>query len=100
MSTRPEVVTLDATWTALDAVAASLTPEQWEAQSLCPAWNMRAVLAHCTSIEQVLVGWPPGGEAPFAGVGPAHQELVALGRPISWPAFATSSVSAALTWPP
>jgi uncharacterized protein (TIGR03083 family) len=78
MSTRPEVVTLDATWTALDAVAASLTPEQWEAQSLCPAWNMRAVLAHCTSIEQVLVGWPPGGEAPFAGVGPAHQELVAL----------------------
>jgi len=78
MSTRPEIVTLDATWSSLDALAASLTPEQWEAQSLCPAWKMRDVLAHATSIEQVLVGWPPGGDAPFAGVGPAHKELAAL----------------------
>jgi uncharacterized protein (TIGR03083 family) len=69
---------LDATWDGLDAVAASLTPEQWAAQSLCPAWNMQAVLAHATSIEEVLVGWPPGGEAPFAGIGPAHRELAAL----------------------
>jgi uncharacterized protein (TIGR03083 family) len=79
MSTRPEIIaTLDATWSALDAVGASLTPEQWEAQSLCPDWNMRGVLAHATSIEQVLVGWPPGGDAPFAGVGPVHKELAAL----------------------
>jgi uncharacterized protein (TIGR03083 family) len=69
---------LDATWSALDAVAASLSPEQWAAQSLCPAWNMQGVLAHATSIEEVLVGWEPGGEAPFAGIGPAHRELAAL----------------------
>jgi uncharacterized protein (TIGR03083 family) len=69
---------LDATWSALDAVAASLSPEQWAAQSLCPAWNMQGVLAHATSIEEVLVGWEPGGEAPFAAIGPAQRELAAL----------------------
>lgn len=69
---------LDATWDSLDAVAASLTPEQWTAQSLCPAWTVQGVMAHATSIEEVLSGWPPGGEAPFAGIGPAHRELAAL----------------------
>jgi uncharacterized protein (TIGR03083 family) len=79
MSTRTDTVaTLRATWSALDAVAASLTAEQWAAQSLCPDWTARGVLVHATTIEQVLVGWKPGSEAPFAGIAPVHAELNAL----------------------
>jgi uncharacterized protein (TIGR03083 family) len=79
MSTRTETTaTLRATWAALDAVAASLTPEQWTAQSLCPDWTAHGVLVHATTIEQVLVGWPPGGDAPFASIGPTNAELTAL----------------------
>jgi uncharacterized protein (TIGR03083 family) len=79
MSTRTDTIAnLGATWSALDAVAAALTPEQWGAQSLCPDWKVHSVLAHATSIEQVLVGWDPGGEAPFAGIGPIHRQLADL----------------------
>jgi uncharacterized protein (TIGR03083 family) len=79
MTTRTDTIAnLRATWSALDTVAASLTPEQWAAQSLCPDWTARGVLVHATTIEQVLVGWKPGGEAPFATIGPTHAELNAL----------------------
>jgi uncharacterized protein (TIGR03083 family) len=79
MSTRQEsIANLDATWSALDDVAASLTPEQWVARSLCPDWTTHGVLAHATSIEQILIGWPPGGDAPFAQIGPVQRELTAL----------------------
>jgi uncharacterized protein (TIGR03083 family) len=79
MTTRTEAITnLQTTWSALDRVAASLTPEQWAAQSLCPDWTTLGVLVHATSIEQILVGWPPGGESPFAAIGPVHRQLAAL----------------------
>jgi uncharacterized protein (TIGR03083 family) len=78
MTTEATLANLDATWTALDTVAASLTPDQWAAQSLCPDWTMHGVLVHATSIEQILVGWSPGGDAPFAQIGPVHRELTAL----------------------
>jgi uncharacterized protein (TIGR03083 family) len=79
MSSRTDTITnLEATWAAMDIVAGSLTPEQWASQSLCPAWTTHGVLAHATSIEQVLVGWDPGGDAPFARIGTVHQELAAL----------------------
>jgi uncharacterized protein (TIGR03083 family) len=79
MSARTDTIAnLDATWSALGAVAASLTLDQWAAPSLCPDWTVHGVVAHATSIEQVLVGWPPGGEAPFAGIGPVHKELAQL----------------------
>ena len=80
MSPRTDTIAnLDATWSALDAVAVALTPEQWGSQSLCPDWTAHSVLAHATSIEQVLVGWEPGGEAPFARIGPIHRQLADLG---------------------
>jgi uncharacterized protein (TIGR03083 family) len=69
---------LHTTWSVLDDVAASLTPEQWSAQSLCPDWKMRDVLVHASTIEQVLIGWPPGADAPFAKIAEAHAELSAL----------------------
>jgi uncharacterized protein (TIGR03083 family) len=55
-----------------------LSPDQWKAQSLCPDWKMRQVLVHASTIEQVLIGWPPGGDAPFARIAEAHAELSAL----------------------
>ncbi len=79
MSSRTDsIANLTAAWSALDTVAASLTPEQWTVQSLCPDWNTRGVLVHVAAIEQVLIGWEPGGESPFAGVGPVLGELTAL----------------------
>jgi uncharacterized protein (TIGR03083 family) len=79
MNTRTETIAnLRTTWSALDTVAASLTPEQWTAQSLCPDWTAHGVLVHAATIEQVLVGWKPGGDAPFAAIGPTYAELTAL----------------------
>ncbi len=78
MTTAETLARLDATWDGLDQVAASLTPEQWAAQSLCPDWTMQGVLTHAAAIEQVLTGWSPGGEAWFAQLGPAYGELAAL----------------------
>ena len=78
VSDRAYLTTLDASWRELDDLAASLAPEQWHAQSLCPDWTLQGVLTHATAIEQILVGWPPGGPSPFDQIGPVHQELAAL----------------------
>ena len=74
--TRTEIVAnLCTTWAALDTVAASLTHDQWQAQSLCPAWTSQGVMVHATAIECGLVGWRPGDESPFPAIGQFHQEL-------------------------
>jgi uncharacterized protein (TIGR03083 family) len=79
MSTREEAIAkLRSTWTSLDDVVGSLSPEQWQAQSLCPDWTTHGVLVHVAGIEEILIGWPPGGEAPFARMGPTVRELSAL----------------------
>jgi uncharacterized protein (TIGR03083 family) len=78
MTTQESLANLDATWTAIDDLAGSLTPEQWTTQSLCPDWTVQGVLVHATSIEQILIGWPPGGEAPFKQIVPVHRELSAM----------------------
>jgi uncharacterized protein (TIGR03083 family) len=79
MSTRKETIAnLRATWSALDRVAGSLTPAQWSAQSLCPDWTAQGVLVHASTIEQVLLGWKPGGDPPFGAIAAAHAELSAL----------------------
>jgi uncharacterized protein (TIGR03083 family) len=79
MNTRREsIANLRSTWASLDGVIASLSPEQWQAQSLCPDWTMHGVLVHVAGIEEVLVGWPPGGEAPFARMRPVVGEMSTL----------------------
>ncbi len=79
MSTRTEIIAnLRSTWTALDGVAAQLTPEQWQAQSLCPAWTAHGVMVHATAIEQGLIGWRPGDDSPFPAIGRAHGALSEL----------------------
>jgi uncharacterized protein (TIGR03083 family) len=55
-----------------------LAPDQWGAQSLCPAWTVRDVVLHVTSVEAALLGWRPGGEHPFAGLGTIVEDLTGL----------------------
>jgi len=43
----------------IEALCADLSQREWEARSLCPEWDVRAVVNHVTSIEAVLAGWLP-----------------------------------------
>jgi uncharacterized protein (TIGR03083 family) len=80
MTTRTDTTdTLVATWASIDALVGSLSPEQWASQSLCPAWTAQGVLVHTAMIEEVLLGWPPGGDPPFDRFGPVSAALSALG---------------------
>jgi uncharacterized protein (TIGR03083 family) len=42
-----------------EALCASFGETDWDAQSLCPEWNVREVVKHVTSIEAVMAGWLP-----------------------------------------
>lgn len=79
MSTPAEIKDcLQTVFISFGAVAASLTPEQWIAQSLCPAWTMHGVVVHVTGIESALLGWRPGDESPFTKMPSIVNELSAL----------------------
>ena len=41
-----------------------LDDPDWQPQSLCPAWQVRQVVAHLDGIEEALSGWRPAGDAP------------------------------------
>ncbi len=69
---------LHTVFTSFGSVLAALTPEQWMAQSLCPAWTVQGVAMHVLSVEEVLLGWRPGDESPFARVPAVVSELGAL----------------------
>ncbi len=63
------------------SVAERLTPEQWHAQSLCPAWTAQGVVAHVTAVEAALTGWRPGDENPFAAIPALAEEASVLQPP-------------------
>ncbi|MFM7685717.1 MAG: maleylpyruvate isomerase family mycothiol-dependent enzyme [Actinomycetota bacterium] len=69
---------LEEAFSSFGRVVDSLTPEQWEAQSLCPAWTVQGVVQHVTTIEAGLLGWRPGGENPFAAMAAVGAEIAAL----------------------
>jgi uncharacterized protein (TIGR03083 family) len=51
---------------------------QWQAQSLCPDWNMRDVVSHLGMMERVMTGWLPGSAeeaAPLDRIGPYQDEV-------------------------
>ena len=41
-----------------------LDDADWRVPSLCPAWQVRHVVAHLDGIEEALTGWRPAGDAP------------------------------------
>ena len=59
-----------------------LNDDQLATQSLCPDWDVRAVMTHVIGVEAVLDGWAPSTEEPppFEKLGPVSQELAALDR--------------------
>ena len=72
------IANLDTVYDSFGAVLDDLTPTQWTAQSLCPAWTMHGVAAHVTAIETVLLGWRPDDEHPFTTLPAVSTELSAL----------------------
>jgi uncharacterized protein (TIGR03083 family) len=66
---------------AIDSVCARLDGFQWRAQSLCPGWTARDVVAHLGMMERVLAGWLPGSAeelAPVDRIAPYEEEVAAL----------------------
>jgi uncharacterized protein (TIGR03083 family) len=56
----------------IGGLTADLTDDQWQVQSLCPAWTVRECAAHVIGVETVLAGWAPSLETPppFEIMGP------------------------------
>ena len=42
---------LGQSYTAIESLCAVMSPAQWQAQSLCPDWTVRAVIGHLASVE-------------------------------------------------
>ena len=79
MTTREQIVhNLRSVLHSFGSVIDALTPEQWQAPSLCPAWTVQGVVHHVATIEGGLLGWRPGGEHPFSAMGAIGDELALL----------------------
>lgn len=46
-------------YSQFEALCADFSEADWQAQSLCPDWNVADVVKHVTSIEAVMAGWLP-----------------------------------------
>lgn len=59
-----------------------LSDDEMSTQSLCPDWDVRAVIAHTMGVEVVLTGWAPSAEVPppFEKMGEFAAEVETLGR--------------------
>jgi uncharacterized protein (TIGR03083 family) len=73
---------LEQCYDAIESLAGRMDAARWHAQSLCPDWDMRGVIAHLAMMERVMTGWLPesaGDRPPLDRIGPYHQETAALG---------------------
>lgn len=50
---------LESCYRSTEELCAELSDADWQVQSLCPDWNVRAVVSHVTSIEAVMASWLP-----------------------------------------
>lgn len=80
MSTRTDLLaTLQSTFGDFGSMIDSLSPDQWQVQSLCPAWTVHGVVVHVTTVESILLGWrPDSAENPFLRMGGVAAELGAM----------------------
>lgn len=52
-------------YASIEALCGDFGQADWQVQSLCPAWTVRDVVSHVTSIEAALAGWlPDDGQTP------------------------------------
>jgi uncharacterized protein (TIGR03083 family) len=73
---------LEQCYDAIESVSTRLDGDMWRAQSLCPDWNARDVIAHLGMMERVMTGWLPGGAEelpPLDRVGPYREQAASLG---------------------
>jgi uncharacterized protein (TIGR03083 family) len=73
---------LEQCYEAVESVCSRLSGEQWQAQSLCPDWDVRGVVTHLGMMERVMTGWLPASEGdlpPLDRVGPYHEQAAGLG---------------------
>lgn len=82
MRSRTETINnLEHCFSAIETLTASLSPDEWETQSLCPAWTTRGVIGHLVGIEHVLTGWDPGDGGtppPFDKIPAFEAEVAAM----------------------
>ena len=72
---------LEQCYDAIESVCSRLTGEQWQAQSLCPDWDMRAVVTHLGMMERVMAGWLPDSAEdvpPLDRIGPYNEQAASL----------------------
>ncbi len=72
---------LEQCYDAIESLAARMSSTEWRAQSLCPDWDMRGVIAHLGQMERVMTGWLPESaddRPPLDRIGPYQEETAAL----------------------
>lgn len=72
---------LEQCYDAVEAIAARMDSGQWQAQSLCPDWDMRGVITHLGMMERVMTGWLPDGAddlPPLDRIGPYQEQVARL----------------------
>jgi hypothetical protein len=72
---------LEQCYDAIESLTGRMDATQWHAQSLCPDWDTRGVVAHLGMMERVMSGWLPesaGDPPPLDRIGPYHDEMAAL----------------------
>jgi uncharacterized protein (TIGR03083 family) len=72
---------LEQCYDAVEALASRMDAAQWQAQSLCPDWDMRGVVTHLGMMERVMTGWLPESAdelPPLDRVDPYHREVAPL----------------------
>jgi uncharacterized protein (TIGR03083 family) len=72
---------LEQCYDAVESLSSRLNSDQWQAQSLCPDWDMRGVVTHLGMMERVMTGWLPAGAEetpPLDRIEPYFEEAAAL----------------------
>ncbi len=72
---------LEQCYDAIESVCSRMSGEQWQAQSLCPDWDMRGVVTHLGMMERVMTGWLPDSPAdlpPLDRIGPYSEHAAGL----------------------
>jgi uncharacterized protein (TIGR03083 family) len=75
---------LEDSFDAFETLGPTLTTAEWETQSLCPDWDVRAVFEHVVGIENALVSWIPDAAdtpPPFSRASTFAKEVADLDAP-------------------
>jgi uncharacterized protein (TIGR03083 family) len=72
---------LEQCFDAVESLSSRLNSDQWQAQSLCPDWDMRGVVTHLGMMERVMTGWLPASAEdtpPLDRIGPYLEDAASL----------------------